>query len=354
MAKDEEQNLNEMQDTQDSEQNLETSDTDTFDQTQNQNSEGEPIPEGDLTSQDSTEEEFSEPPQKKAKKLNKILLISIGALIFTLLVLLVLFFVGVFDKEEPQPSLNPELDGTALTQETIVLPLYQFDINDINVTRLNKNLSSLISYVPAQTPPIQVESSQQNQQMKEYEFYDEDIENLFVPKSVDEEEVLITQNDTQSNEELDIIDITHEKDEEVVVEPVVIAQTQEQTPTIIDDTLPIASVDEPILVTEQTPLQTQITTEEKKGNQFLKFIQVATLKYKLYTQFLKEIKAVDARISICQEDRGRIQIFIGPFLEDEKRDFVIKQINKNVVHDAFAIEFTQDEFNKRCGIHEAN
>jgi hypothetical protein len=39
-------------------------------------------------------------------------------------------------------------------------------------------------------------------------------------------------------------------------------------------------------------------------------------------------------------------------LDDVQRNFVVEKINKNVVTDAFALEFTQEEFYKRCGIND--
>jgi len=81
---------------------------------------------------------------------------------------------------------------------------------------------------------------------------------------------------------------------------------------------------------------------------FLLFAQVATIKTKLYLSFLQKINKIDKRISVCRNDVNHIEIFVGPFSSEEERSLTLKKINNSLVNDAFAIDFTQNEFDKRC------
>jgi len=88
--------------------------------------------------------------------------------------------------------------------------------------------------------------------------------------------------------------------------------------------------------------------EETKQKNFLKFAQIATIKKNLYLSFLHQLKEIDKRISVCRSDANHIQIFVGPFMDDVERKSTLNRINQHIVKDAFAIDFTQEEFDKRC------
>jgi hypothetical protein len=311
--------------------------------------------------------------QKKAKSINKILFIAIGALVFIIIVIMIMFFMGVFDpKVEEAPPVDPN-DPTAVVVEPVIpeIPAYDFKMTDINVARLNDKLSLLKSSQPTITPSTNID----NTPIKKIDtkgnnaFYDDELESLFAENDIVENKEEIKEEQPK-NELLNNIDNQEDilvQDDLSLIDEVKLVDEIALVDEIKSDSEKDISQDNPITDTlKQIEIQTQesseiVSNEETKkektletipNNQFLKFIQVATLKYTLYTQFLREIKAVDARISICQNEQGRIQIFIGPFLDDVQRNFVVEKINKNVVTDAFALEFTQEEFYKRCGIND--
>jgi hypothetical protein len=313
--------------------------------------------------------------QKKAKKLNKVLVIVVGVLLGVLLIGIILFFIGVFDSEEVTPppvatttdQQNPAqaTDGATTNQQAeVAIPAYEFKTTDINVPRLNKKLQALIDAPIQKENEVEetVQLAQNNtDQLSSGTFYDEELEAL-LPK--EEQNIALVQQpeqtiptdtnntDTKTTEEQET-----KKDElvdnKLTEKELVATPKQESTTnqtTVIEDK---KESQNSTIKEESEQVHPTIKDETKNnGHHFLKFIQVATLKYKLYTQFLREIKAVDARISICQNDNGRIQIFIGPFLDDKQRSFVIEQINKSVVNDAFGLEFTQEEYFRRCGIKD--
>lgn len=314
--------------------------------------------------------------QKKAKKLNKVLVIVVGVLLGVLLIGLILFFSGVFDSEEvvtpptPTEQQNPAqtTDGTTTNQPAEVsIPSYEFKTTDINITRLNKKLQALID-APIQQEDkaeITIQTAQESTDKPlENSFYDEELEAL-LPKDeqniplAKEPDIIATTEPTQ--DKLNDIETQATKepttkqeelqDNKQVKEENLIVTKQNEAPTTSGDVVTDENKSQDIVAKNDTQ-DNHTVKDEKNGKHFLKFIQVATLKYKLYTQFLREIKAVDARISICQNDSGRIQIFIGPFLDDKQRSFVIEQINQSVVNDAFGLEFTQEEYFRRCGIKD--
>ncbi|MEW6551406.1 MAG: hypothetical protein AB7E13_00430 [Arcobacteraceae bacterium] len=316
--------------------------------------------------------------QKKAKKLNKVLIIVIGVLIGLLLIGVILFFSGVFDSEEvvTQPSSteqqNPTqaTDGTTTTNQPVEvsIPTYEFKTTDINIPRLNKKLQALID-APIQQDDKAEDTIQTAQESTdkplENSFYDEELEAL-LPKDeqnvplVKEPDIIATTEptqdklndiETQTTKEQPVTKQEELQDNKQVKEENLVVTKQNEVPITSDGVVTVENKSQDIVAKNDTK-NNHTVKDEKNGKHFLKFIQVATLKYKLYTQFLREIKAVDARISICQNDSGRIQIFIGPFLDDKQRSFVIEQINQSVVNDAFGLEFTQEEYFRRCGIKD--
>ena len=267
--------------------------------------------------------------QTKTKHINKIL-ISIIALLFSILIIgLILFFLGVFDTKEESidVSTQEEIVQEENLSQTItkVKKHYQYNEEDINKDRINNKLQNLLSH---QDNEQQIDQKESNNEL----FFDDELEKLITD---DKPKDITNKEDTDDLDSSSLDEITSSID------------------VIKDEQTPIQETQKLDILSSSVESSNQQSYIQKENHQeFLKFIQVATLKYKLYTDFLKEIKAVDARISICQNEDGRIQIFIGPFLDDSKRDFVIKQINKSVVNDAFAIEFTQEEYLRRCGIND--
>ena len=323
--------------------------------------------------------------QKKAKKLNKVLVIVVGVLVGILLIGLILFFSGVFDSEEEttqatanasseQQTTTQTVDGANQAQPTEgAIPAYEFKNSDINVARLNKKLQALVD-APINTPEennseestIVVPQNIENNTVADGTFFDEELEALLpkeeqtiIAKTEQTKEPIIEEQNGELKKEIQATNIETQLENEPKKEETLETKTTEKEKSIVEqkESSPIAKVETKEPSTDTKPQKnikhpTETKKDDTKNSHFLKFIQVATLKYQLYTQFLREIKAVDARISICQNDNGRIQIFIGPFLDDKQRSFVIEQINKSVVNDAFGLEFTQEEYFRRCGIKD--
>ena len=81
---------------------------------------------------------------------------------------------------------------------------------------------------------------------------------------------------------------------------------------------------------------------------FLKFINVAKIKGSLYKKYLDKITSINTNAILCRDDKNRIEIYFGPFNNDETRTELLNKLISGGFDEAFELELTQEEFNKRC------
>lgn len=286
------------------------------------------------SSDENTQEDVQEyGVQKKLGKLQKILIGVVGSLLLIVIIGLVLFFIGFFDPQEP---IEEPTDQTQTQVEPIIeeKPQYIFKAEDIDENRLNKKLALLTKYELVEDVEMEKQKALEQQE---------------ILNNINPQEEQKTQEETPSQQ---VQENTANNQEENNTQT-----TEQQTQEIIQTTTPVEEevIEQPQLVlditqenTEQNDEAVNLIPPVYEGEKFLKFIQVATLKYKLYNSFLNQIKDIDARISICKYKENQTQIFIGPFENENNRDILIKKINETIVNDAFKIEFTQEEFDSRC------
>lgn len=294
--------------------------------------------------------------QKKKPKWIKILLIVIGVLVVIMIAVVGLYFSGVLHSEESNTTKKQDHNKTHQTDQNLsVKPKYQFHIDDIKVERVNKKLALLNKY---ELDPNDRNSSKQED--ANTTIYDRDTVYL---SSL--EEKLKEQNSTTSDK--NISTPSQKPTNNQVTKPAVNQENAKPTKENTQSQKTITNINKTTKEQSVTHTQKIMHPEKQKNNQATKnaaqeakkspsnkgsktnYIQVVTLKYQLYKTFLDKVKVVDARISVCKDDQNRTQVFIGPFSDTKKRQEVLKQINSSgVVNDAFGVEFTQDEYNKRC------
>jgi len=170
-----------------------------------------------------------------------------------------------------------------------------------------------------------------------------------------------TIDNNQTTDELEVV----KKDDTIVMEIIddeikdTITQKSEEIIAVIDNTTINDAIEdeETQIPTEEeaslaiSPQEDAIFVDEvtmDAGQSFLMFAQVATIKTKLYLSFLQKINKIDKRISVCRNDVNHIEIFVGPFSSESERSEILSELNTSLVKDAFAIDFTQKEFDKRC------
>lgn len=101
-------------------------------------------------------------------------------------------------------------------------------------------------------------------------------------------------------------------------------------------------------IINKEPSSNEIKIDDEKKDGFLKFINVAKIKGVLYKKYLDKITAINPNIILCRDDKNKIEIYYGPFNNNETRiELLDKLINSNF-GEAYSLEFTKEEFDKRC------
>lgn len=97
----------------------------------------------------------------------------------------------------------------------------------------------------------------------------------------------------------------------------------------------------------------QVTIEETKAKEqnngeFLQLINVAKIKGILYKKYLDKATSIDPNILLCRDDLNRIELYYGPFSSNISREILLNKLLKGGFSQAYEVEMTKDEFNKRC------
>ena len=289
---------------------------------------------------------------KKKTALDKIL---IGLIVFLVLLLItgaILYFLGFFTpKEEPEES-------TAVQENTQVIEkkeeTYKFDIKDINSKKLNEQLSYLTNKNLSQDKVEELEKVENEKRLIEEQKINEN-EAL---KS--EEDALLKERNAIENKK---IELENEKAqlESMRQEALLLKQELEANKTDLEVTEQnkIASVNNEkdsadTKIQEEKAIEVKVkeeqkdTKEPKNTSSFLKFINVAKIKGSLYKKYLDKITSINTNAILCRDDKNRIEIYFGPFNNDETRTELLNKLISGGFDEAFELELTQEEFNKRC------
>jgi predicted transcriptional regulator len=90
------------------------------------------------------------------------------------------------------------------------------------------------------------------------------------------------------------------------------------------------------------------TTKTTESLTFVKLINVAKIKGDLNKKYFDKVIEVNANVLLCRDDENIIELYYGPFLEDEIRDNLLSKLIKNGFKEAYSLEMTKEEFDKRC------
>jgi len=298
------------------------------------------LPEGKLkTSKEanepsSNEEESQKRGFKERLKDKKNLSILLAVLAF--LIVAIIAFIYLTTSQEPADE-----KPVTITQAQKLPPLetYEFKLDHINVSRLNKKLENLTKY--------------ELLGMTEEEYLKE--EKLKALKKAQEEEELKLRLEKEALEKLAL---EKAKEEELALqeklkleqEAAALAEAQKMEQTAQNETL---SNEETSKTHNEDIEKSMPMQEEINGQSFLKFVQINTHKKAIYKSYLKELKVIDDRINPCRNINNFIEIFIGPLNENEDSVVLIEAIkNSNLAKSVILIEITKDEFANRCMVYE--
>ena len=272
-------------------------------------------------------EEFSK--SKKKSLLSKILIGLIAFLLLLLTVGIVLYFLGYFTPKEEIKVTEENLMPVEIKEEA-----YKFDIKDINSKKLNEQLSSLTNKNINKERNEELEKLENEKRIIEEEKRREEEAFKIQEEALLKEKAAIEEKKIQlENEKAEL--------EAMRQEALMLKEQLEMNKTKLE-AIPVEII-EPTVTPEKAVNKPNITDKE-----FLSFINVAKIKGSLYKKYLDKVSAIDPNVILCRDDKNRIEIYFGPFKDDETRSKLMDKLTKNKFDEAYEVEFTQEEFDKRC------
>ena len=274
----------------------------------------------------------------KSKKKSLLSKILIGLIAFLLLILtlgIVLYYFGFFTpKEEIKNTAQENVIPIEIKEEA-----YKFDIKDINSKKLNEQLSYLTN---------KSMNKEKNEELEKLE----NEKRIIEEEKIREAEALKAQEEALLKEKTAIeekkIQLENEKAELEAMrqEALMLKEQLEKNKTNLENTQ-VEKVNTSVMPkTEDNAANSPV--ESVTNKKFLKFINVAKIKGSLYKKYLDKISAINPNVILCRDDKNRIEIYFGPFQDDESRTKLLNKLIKNKFEEAYEVEFTKDEFDKRC------
>ncbi len=299
-----------------------------------------PLQENDNSDIKEIQEEFVKKP--KNNPLKKVLIGVILLLVLFIIIGAVLYFLGFFKPEEKE--IVQEQTPVAVVQE-MPKEEYKFDIKDINSKKLNEELSFLTN-------------KNLNQEKNEEAERIANEKKLIEEEKKKEEEALKAQENTLEKERIAL----EEKKIALEKEKAELEALREEALKIKEELVNKQSQNENNIEQEQASndnvevkqndTEEMISSSKKNINLsedgFLKFINVAKIKGPLYKKYLDKVTSINPNILLCRDDKNRIEIYYGPFKDENERRELLDKLLSNKFDQAYELEFTKDEFNRRC------
>ena len=259
----------------------------------------------------------------------KILFGIVGLLILLLIVGIILYFTGFFEPKQEEKKLEqPVITKETVTKvEAVPENNYKFDLKDINSKKLNYQLANLTS----------------NNVNEEKKMKKESLENEKIQEELQKQKALLEEEKLKLEKEKAQIEMAKKEaatKEELKITPSTAMPNSEILPVLENK----KEVDNPTLAKNSTSIQ----KENVVNNQFLLFINVAKIKDVLYKKYLDKIIAINPNVRLCRDEKNKIEIYFGPFEKNEDRTELLNKLIKNKFTEAYSLEFTQEEFDKRC------
>jgi hypothetical protein len=280
----------------------------------------EPAPSSEIN------EEFIKP---KKNLIFKILIGVIGALILFIIIGAILYFTGFFEHKEEAPMQQEPQHVEAVQHvekvEAKIEPKeegYKFNVKDINSKKLNDQLANLTN------KNINIEKKENEKKLLEEE------------KKKKEEDELAKQK----------IEL-EEKKQELEKQKALFEETKKQESDVKNEVAPQPESAKNTKSEEKNPsheITTNATPANDNKNEFLLFINVAKIKGVLYKKYLDKIVAINPNVKLCRDEKNRIEIYFGPFENSEERTKILNKLLDKKFNEAYELEFTKEEFDKRC------
>ena len=288
------------------------------------------------------QEQKEDDKKDKTLLIKKILFIIIGVLLLFLIILATIFIFKSEESKEPTES-SPPVESSTKTNENNTenvpsepeIKETKFDFNNLEPEKLNEQLELLTN------------KNMEYQKEKEQKILEEEkklspvfnlVNNLKDKEEIKKEENSIVSSEDNKKEEISKIEeIKEDKKEEIISEKKdIVTNTNNETKTQ-NETSNINSNS-----------KKEETTKITESLTFVKLINVAKIKGDLNKKYFDKVIEVNANILLCRDDENIIELYYGPFLEDEIRDNLLSKLIKNGFKEAYSLEMTKEEFDKRC------
>ena len=288
------------------------------------------------------QEQKEDDKKDKTLLIKRVLFITIGVLLLFLIILATIFIFKSEESKEPTES-SPPIESSAKTNENNIenvpsepeIKETKFDFNNLEPEKLNEQLELLTN------------KNMEYQKEKEQKILEEEkklspvfnlVNNLKDKEEIKKEENSIVSSEDNKKEEISKIEeIKEDKKEEIISENKdVTTNTSNETKTQ-NETSNINSNS-----------KKEETTKTTESLTFVKLINVAKIKGDLNKKYFDKVIEVNANVLLCRDDENIIELYYGPFLEDEIRDNLLSKLIKNGFKEAYSLEMTKEEFDKRC------
>lgn len=288
------------------------------------------------------QEQKEDDKKDKTLLIKRVLFITIGVLLLFLIILATIFIFKSEESKEPTES-SPPVESSAKTNENNrenipsepEIKETKFDFNNLEPEKLNEQLELLTN------------KNMEYQKEKEQKILEEEkklspvfnlVNNLKDKEEIKKEENSIVSSEDNKKEEISKIEeIKEDKKEEIISEKKDVATSTNNETKTQNETSNINSNS-----------KKEETTKITESLTFVKLINVAKIKGDLNKKYFDKVIEVNANVLLCRDDENIIELYYGPFLEDEIRDNLLSKLIKNGFKEAYSLEMTKEEFDKRC------
>ena len=288
------------------------------------------------------QEQKEDDKKDKTLLIKRVLFITIGVLLLFLIILATIFIFKSEDTKEPTES-SPPVESSTKTNENNTenvpsepeIKETKFDFNNLEPEKLNEQLELLTN------------KNMEYQKEKEQKILEEEkklspvfnlVNNLKDKEEIKKEENSIVSSEDNKKEEISKIEeIKEDKKEEIISEKKDVATSTSNETKTQNETSNINSNS-----------KKEETTKITESLTFVKLINVAKIKGDLNKKYFDKVIEVNANVLLCRDDENIIELYYGPFLEDEIRDNLLSKLIKNGFKEAYSLEMTKEEFDKRC------
>lgn len=298
-----------------------------------------PNPENQISE---NQEQKEDDKKDKTLLIKRVLFITIGVLLLFLIILATIFIFKSEESKEPTES-SPPIESSAKTNENNTenvpsepeIKETKFDFNNLEPEKLNEQLELLTN------------KNMEYQKEKEQKILEEEkklspvfnlVNNLKDKEEIKKEENSIVSSEDNKKEEISKIEeIKEDNKEEIISEKKDVATSTNNETKTQNETSNINSNS-----------KKEETTKITESLTFVKLINVAKIKGDLNKKYFDKVIEVNANVLLCRDDENIIELYYGPFLEDEIRDNLLSKLIKNGFKEAYSLEMTKEEFDKRC------